>query len=137
MSIAGLIAAVSAACVRDDRVLLVLRGRAPAKGLHAFPGGRVEPGETLETAMRRELREETGLEAVRWAPFREVHLGATEPGPPVYSLTVFLVTEARGALVAGDDAAAAGWFTLDEAERLPITPSTLAVVRELLGPPAG
>jgi ADP-ribose pyrophosphatase YjhB (NUDIX family) len=137
VSNAGLIAAVSAACVRDDRVLLVLRARAPAKGLHAFPGGRVEAGETLETAMRRELMEETGLEAVRWTPFREVQLGATEPGPPVYSLTVFLVTEVRGELVAGDDAAAAGWVTLDEAEKLPITPSTLAVVRELLGKPAG
>lgn len=137
VSDADLIAAVSAACVRDDRVLLVLRGRAPAKGLHAFPGGRVEAGETPEAALRRELKEETGLAAVRWKPFRKVQLGATEPGPPVYSLTVFLVTEVRGALVAGDDAAAAGWFTLDEAEKLPITPSTLAVVRELLGPPAG
>jgi ADP-ribose pyrophosphatase YjhB (NUDIX family) len=137
VSNAGLIAAVSAACVRDDRVLLVLRGREPAMGLHAFPGGRVEAGETLEAALRRELREETGLEAVSWEPFREVQLGASEPGPPVYALTVFLVTATRGTLVAGDDAAAAGWFTLDEAEKLPITSSTLAVVRELLGPRAG
>ncbi|MEX0955555.1 MAG: NUDIX domain-containing protein [Rhizobiaceae bacterium] len=133
MSNAGLVAAVSAACVRDERVLLVLRGREPAKGLHAFPGGRVEAGETLDAALRRELKEETGLEAVRWEPFREVRLGASEPGPAVYLLTVFLVSQARGTLVAGDDAAAAGWFTLDEAEKLPITQSTLAVVRELLG----
>lgn len=132
-----LIPAVSAACIRDARVLLVLRGRAPAKDLYAFPGGRVETGETLEAAMRRELREETGLDALRYTPFREVRLGAIEPGPAVYLLTVFLVTEAAGALVAGDDAADAGWFTLAEAEDLPITPSTLAVVRELLGEPAG
>ncbi|MBO6719261.1 MAG: NUDIX hydrolase [Rhizobiaceae bacterium] len=130
-----LIPAVSAACVSGDRVLLVLRGRAPAEGLYAFPGGRVETGETLEAAMRRELKEETGLDAVQYRPFREVQLGATEPGPAVYVLTVFLVTETAGSLVAGDDAADAGWFSLDEAESLPITPSTLAVVRELLAPP--
>lgn len=133
----ALIPAVSAVCLRDGKVLLVLRGRAPAQGLYAFPGGRVETGETLDAAMRRELGEETGLEAVRYEPFREVRLGATEPGPPVYLLTVFLVTEFRGTLIAGDDAAEAGWFTLREAEDLPITQSTLVVVRELLGEAAG
>lgn len=133
MSNNHLIPAVSAACIRDGRVLLVLRGRAPAEGLYAFPGGRVETGETLETAMRRELMEETGLEALRYEPIREVQLGATEPGPAVYMLTVFLVSEVRGTLIAGDDAADARWFTLSEAAVLPITPSTLLVVRELLG----
>ena len=82
-----------------------------------------------------ELMEETGLDALRYRPFREVQLGATEPGPAVYVLTVFLVTETAGTVVAGDDAAGAGWFSLEEAERLPVTPSTLAVVRELLAPP--
>ena len=128
----ALITAVSAACVQGDKILLVLRGRAPSKGLHAFPGGRVEPGEALDAAVQRELAEETGLEAVRFEPFRTVELAREEPGPPVYTLTVFLVHEVRGQLAAGDDAADAGWFTLAEAEKIPITPSTLAVVRELL-----
>jgi 8-oxo-dGTP diphosphatase len=54
--------AVSAAIFRDGRVLIVRRGRPPAHGLYTLPGGGVELGETLEEAIKREAREETGLE---------------------------------------------------------------------------
>jgi 8-oxo-dGTP diphosphatase len=54
--------AVSAAIVRDARVLVVRRALPPAYGLHTLPGGGVELGETLEQAVAREIREETGLE---------------------------------------------------------------------------
>jgi ADP-ribose pyrophosphatase YjhB (NUDIX family) len=54
--------AVSAAIFRDGRVLIVRRGRAPAKGLYTLPGGGVELGETLEQAVIREIREETALD---------------------------------------------------------------------------
>jgi 8-oxo-dGTP diphosphatase len=54
--------AVSAAIFRDGRVLIVQRGRPPAYGLYTLPGGVVELGETLEEAIVREVREETGLE---------------------------------------------------------------------------
>lgn len=53
--------AVSAAIVRDGRVLIVRRGRAPAQGVYTLPGGVVEAGETLTEAVTREVREETGL----------------------------------------------------------------------------
>jgi ADP-ribose pyrophosphatase YjhB (NUDIX family) len=53
--------AVSAAIFRDGRVLIVRRARPPAHGLYTLPGGGVELGETLEDAVIREVREETGL----------------------------------------------------------------------------
>jgi 8-oxo-dGTP diphosphatase len=50
--------------VHDGELLLIRRGRSPAAGLWSVPGGRVEKGELLAEAVVRELREETGLEAV-------------------------------------------------------------------------
>ena len=66
--------AVSAANFRDDKVLLVRRARSPGKGFYSLPGGRVEFGESLHTALRREVDEETGLaiDIVGLAGWREV-----------------------------------------------------------------
>ena len=66
--------AVSAAIVRDGKVLAVRRARSPALNLYTLPGGGVEIGETLHEAVIREVREETGLdvEPVTLAGEREV-----------------------------------------------------------------
>jgi len=68
------ILAVSAAIVRDGKVLLVRRARNPALNLYTLPGGAVEIGETLTEAITREVREETALaiEPVALAGHREV-----------------------------------------------------------------
>jgi 8-oxo-dGTP diphosphatase len=54
--------AVSAAIFRAERVLIVRRAQPPLHGLYTLPGGVVELGETLVEAVKREIREETGLE---------------------------------------------------------------------------
>jgi ADP-ribose pyrophosphatase YjhB (NUDIX family) len=66
--------AVSAAIVRDGRVLIVRRARKPALNLYTLPGGTVEVGETLSAAIVREVREETSLkiEPLALAGHREV-----------------------------------------------------------------
>ncbi|HZC95740.1 MAG TPA: NUDIX hydrolase, partial [Bradyrhizobium sp.] len=73
--------AVSGAIFRDGKVLLVRRARLPGKGFYSFPGGRVEFGESLHTALHREVDEETGLkiEIVGLAGWREV-LPVTDGG---------------------------------------------------------
>jgi len=70
--------AVSAVIFRDDRVLLVRRAKSPGKGFWSLPGGRVEFGESLHTALAREVDEETGMkiDIVGLAGWREVLPGA-------------------------------------------------------------
>ena len=66
--------AVSAAILRDGKVLIVRRARKPALGVYTLPGGVVEAGETLEQAIVREVKEETALDIapVTLAGHREV-----------------------------------------------------------------
>lgn len=66
--------AVSAAIIRDGRVLVARRARGPALGIWTLPGGVVEAGETLSEALVREVAEETAMtvEPVAFAGHREV-----------------------------------------------------------------
>lgn len=109
---------------RDDgRILVIRRGRPPSEGLWSIPGGRVEPGETLAEAARREVAEETGLD-VRIGPL----LGRTDlPAGPgtVYDVSDYAATVDGDpdALVAGDDASDARWVTRAEFGALAVTPT--------------
>ena len=54
---------VGAVLVADEKLLLIRRKTPPAQNLWSLPGGRVEPGESWQAAVEREVREETALEA--------------------------------------------------------------------------
>lgn len=132
MTEAATIPAVSVALKRDDRLLLVKRRFAPSRGLYAFPGGRVEPGETLEQAARRELFEETGLNAGPLTQIAELSIGATEEAAVRYLLHVFSAPHIGGEPVSASDAEEAAFFTLEELRALPLTGSVGEIAGELL-----
>ena len=112
----------------DGRLLVVRRGQAPAEGRWTLPGGKLEPGERLPDAVRREVAEETGLEV--------------EPGELIGHLEFadddhhFIILDFRAHLrddlrahpqddqhdpVPGDDVTEASWMTRSELEQVTTT----------------
>lgn len=116
------IRAVSAAIFHQNRFLMVRRGRAPGRGLYAFPGGRVEAGETLVEAVRREVMEETGAFIDGVAHLVDLEIAASDGGIE-FVLSVHVAAFAGGSIAAGDDAEAALWLTLEEMAALPLAAS--------------
>lgn len=119
---------VSALVADHDRLLLVRRGRGPAQGEWALPGGKVEHGETLAEAVLRELREETGLDGVcgPWVGWSERIEGDDHHVVLAFEVTVL----EPGALVAGDDAAEAAWVPLGEVTELPVVAGLVELLAE-------
>jgi 8-oxo-dGTP diphosphatase len=111
--------AVGAIVVLEGRLLMVERGRPPARGRWSIPGGAVEAGERLRDAVAREVREETGLDVVvgEFAGWVERFDEAT------HFVILDFHAELRGAVrapVAGDDAHAARWVPIGEVGALPL-----------------
>lgn len=111
---------VGVVIVEEGRLLLVRRGREPGRGLWAVPGGKVEPGEEMKVAARRETGEETGLDVeigeVVWVG--EV----IEPGYHIV-LIDYAGEVIGGELRQGDDADEVRWVDLVEARDLALTPT--------------
>jgi 8-oxo-dGTP diphosphatase len=103
---------VGAVAVDDDRLLLIRRGRGAAQGAWSVPGGRVEAGETLAEAVVRELREETGLDAVCSELIGWVERIGDDHHFVIFDFAVTVLDD--GDPVAGDDAAEARWVPLHE-----------------------
>jgi 8-oxo-dGTP diphosphatase len=100
----------------DGRLLLILRGHEPGKGLWSVPGGRIEPGETDQQAVVREVFEETGLEVACGRLLGMVQ----RPGlaGALIEIRDYAAQVTGGELRAGDDAADVRWATAAEAEAL-------------------
>jgi ADP-ribose pyrophosphatase YjhB (NUDIX family) len=111
------------------RVLLIERRHPPGKGLWSVPGGKVEWGEAVVDACRREVLEETGVEItvgplVTWIErMDDAHH---------YVILDFVATPAQSDVEprAGDDAANARWLTQQELELLPLTAGLLPVLED-------
>jgi ADP-ribose pyrophosphatase YjhB (NUDIX family) len=105
------IVGVGAVVVHEGRALIVKRAHEPRRGEWSLPGGRVELGETLVEATRRELREETGLE-VAVGELIEVFDRIHRLDDRVryhFVIVDFLCSWVGGTLCPGDDASDAAW----------------------------
>lgn len=118
------------AIVRDAAggLLLVRRGHDPGRGLWSIPGGRVEAGESLATAVEREVREETGLAVRAGEPVGQVLIPAPGAVYEVVDLACTLTDPAQRP-VAGDDADEVAFVHPRDLDRLPCTSGLLDTLR--------
>ncbi|HEX9993510.1 MAG TPA: NAD(+) diphosphatase [Acidimicrobiales bacterium] len=109
---------------RDDRMLLA-RGRGFPTRMYSCLAGFVEPGETLEEAVHREVAEEVGVDVA------DVRYFGSQPWPFPHSLMIgFTARWAGGELTPdGTEIVDAGWFGVDD---LPPLPSRLSIARALV-----
>ena len=125
--------AVSAAIIRDGRILIAQRARGPALGIWTLPGGVVEAGETLIEALVREIQEETGMtiEPVALAGHREVL--ARDDGGRLSRHFVILCFAARwvaGEPVLNDELSDARWLLPAELSGLNTTEGLADIIAQ-------
>jgi ADP-ribose pyrophosphatase YjhB (NUDIX family) len=124
---------VGSIVVDAGRVLLVKRRNPPLQGRWSLPGGRVELGETLVEAVRREVLEECGL-AVSVGPLVDVvdriHRDEAGAGEHHIVLADYVCRcEVPAAAVAGSDAADLRWAEFGELADLGVAEATIDVIR--------
>ncbi len=131
----GPVLGVSTVVCREDAVLLVKRGKPPFRDVWAFPGGKVEFGESLKGAAKREVLEEAGLDVnvEEQIDRAEIHQGHETAGVSAYHyvLIVFAGRYVGGEPNAGDDASEARWFRAGELQSVETTPDTARILARL------
>ncbi len=113
------------ALVRKDDSILMVRGIRAPPGRYSLVAGFVEPGETIEDAVRREVCEETGI------AIRNIRYCASEPWPFPDSLMLGFVADYESGEAAPDgvEVESAAWF---DREHLPVLPPGLSLTRALI-----
>jgi alpha-1,2-mannosyltransferase len=120
----------AAAIVADGKLLLARRSRpAELAGLWELPGGKVEPGETPEQALRRELREELGVDAVVGERLG-VDVPLPDNGGPGHVLRAYQATIVTGTPAALEHADLC-WVDAAELDRMELVPHDRAWVDDL------
>ena len=128
--------AVGAVVFKDDRVLLVRRGQAPAEDLWAIPGGSVEIGETLQEAAEREILEETGIQIRALKPIYTFDVIERDAAGKVrfhYVIVDLAADYVLGEPSPGDDALEARWVSAREINSLEVSAATLKLLKTRFG----
>ena len=115
-------------------ILLVERGKEPLKGFWSLPGGLLEVGEKLADGIRREVREETGLEVEPLTVFEifERIMPDAEGRPEYhYVLIDYVCRVSSGTLQAASDVSAVTWVSRGNLTQYRITEGTLPLSFEL------
>jgi ADP-ribose pyrophosphatase YjhB (NUDIX family) len=124
---------VGALIFQRDRILMAQRGKEPLKGWWSLPGGALEIGESLADGVRREVREETGLD-IRPLGVLEIfeRIMRDASGVPEYHYVLidYVCRIVGGELCAGDDVCAVEWMRLRDLSGLQITEGTLGVIEK-------
>jgi ADP-ribose pyrophosphatase YjhB (NUDIX family) len=123
---------VGGVVVHEGRVLLIRRGKEPLYGRWVVPGGTVELGEPLETALVREMLEETGLE-VEPVELLTVFDRIEREGSVVlyhYVIVDYLCRYVSGDARAASDALEVAWAAPEELDRFDLPAKAMEVVRD-------
>lgn len=127
--------AVGAVVFKDDKVLLVRRGRPPARGQWAIPGGNVKLGETLQAAAEREILEETGIVIRARDPVYTFDAIVRDEDGAIqfhYVIVDLAADYIDGSPRPGDDADEVRWLDAQALDTLPVSPPTLKLLKETL-----
>ncbi len=125
---------VAAVIFREDRVLLIKRGRPPAYGKWSLPGGLVELGESLKDALQREVFEEVGLEVRVQDLVAALDRVIRDPRNEIeyhYILLDFLCVAGRGEPVPASDVLACQFVSLSLLHEYGMTEGTEEVIRRV------
>ena len=132
-------AAALAICRKPDgRLLLAQRAKGPstAVGRWGFPGGMHEIGESILDAAKRELKEETGIDAKPVRVIDAFDVIGRDPDSRIrahYVLVCVVLDWQAGEGAPIEDASAVGWYTVDQAlKQLELLPDTLRLMKAAL-----
>ena len=122
--------------MRDGKALIVKRAHEPRKGEWSLPGGLLELGESLQDAVRREIKEETMLD-VAVGPILETfdRVHRDERGRIRYHFVIvdFVCWPESGEAMPGSDADAVAWVSFQEIDDYRVNAHAKAVIEKGLG----